>query len=63
MNACLRADGCTEKNRECNLTDSQKIDAYKLTDSRKTDAYKLTDSRKIDAYKLTDSRDACNSEN
>ena len=47
VNACVRADGCTDK-----LTDSRKTDAYKLTDSRKTDAYKLTDSRKTDAYKL-----------
>ena len=31
VNACVRADGYTEK-----------IDAYKLTGSRKTDAYKLT---------------------
>ena len=67
VNACVRADGCTEKTREyklmdsqktdaCKLTDSQKTDAHKMTDSRKTDAYKLTDSRKTDAYKLTDSR-------
>ena len=39
VNACVRADGCTEK-----------TDAYKLTDSRKTDAYKLTDSQKTDEY-------------
>ena len=45
VNACERADGCTEK-----------IDAYKLTDSRKTDAYKLTDSRKTDTYKMTDAQ-------
>ena len=60
VNACVRADGCTEKTDAYKLTDSQKTDAYKLTDSRKTDAYKLTDSQKTDAktdaYKLTDSR-------
>ena len=57
VNACVRADGCTEKTREYKLTDSQKTDAYKLMDSqKKTDAYKLTDSRKTDAYKLTDSQ-------
>ena len=42
VNACVRADGCTEKTREYEVTDSRKTDAYKLTDSRKTDAYKLT---------------------
>ena len=56
VNACVRADGCTEKTDAYKLTDSRKTDAYKLTDSQKTDAYKLTDSRKTDAYKLTDSR-------
>ena len=56
VNACVRADGCTEKTREYEVTDSWKTDAYKLMDSRKTDAYKLTDSRKTAAYKLTDSR-------
>ena len=56
VNACVRADGCTEKTDVYKLTDSQQTDAYKLTDSRKTDAYKLTDSQKTDAYKLTDSR-------
>ena len=67
VNACVRADGCTEKIREyklmdsqktdaCKLMDSQKTDAYKLMDSQKTDAYKLMDSQKTDAYKLTDSQ-------
>ena len=35
VNACVRADGCTEKTREYKLMDSQKTDAYKLTDSQK----------------------------
>ena len=56
VNACVRADGCTEKTDAYKLTDSRKTDAYELTDSQKTDAYKLTDSRKTDAYELTDSR-------
>ena len=56
VNACVRADGCTEKTNAYELMDSQKTDAYKLTDSRKIDAYKLTDSQKTDAYKLMDSR-------
>ena len=56
VNACVRADGYTEKTDAYKLTDSQKTDAYKLTDSQKTDAYKLTDSRKTDAYKLMDSQ-------
>ena len=47
VNACVRADGCTEKTREYNLMDSQKTDAYKLTDSqKKTDANELMDSQK-----------------
>ena len=54
VNACVRADGCTEKTHEYKLTDSQKTDACKLTDSQKTDACKLTDSQKTDACKLTD---------
>ena len=56
VNACVRADGCTEKTDAYELTDSQKTDADKLTDSRKTDATELTDSRKTDATELTDSR-------
>ena len=68
VNACVRADGCTEKTHEYELMDSQKTDAYKLTDSqktdacklmdsqKKTDAYELMDSQKTDAYKLTDSQ-------
>ena len=57
VNACVRADGYTEKTDAYKLMESQKkTDAYKLTDSQKTDAYKLTDSQKTDAYKLMDSR-------
>ena len=68
VNACARADGCTEKtneynlmgdqkNREYKLMDSQKTDAYKLMDSKKkTDAYELMDSQKTDAYELMDSQ-------
>ena len=43
VNACVRADGCTEKTDVYKLTDSQKTDAYKLTDSQKTDAVRKTD--------------------
>ena len=56
VNACVRADGCTEKIDAYRLTDSRKTDAYKLMDSQKTDAYKLMDSRKTDAYELMDSQ-------
>ena len=57
VNACVRADGCTEKTREYNLMGDQKIDEYELTDSqKKTDAYKLTDSQNKNVYKLTDSQ-------
>ena len=56
VNACVRADGCTEKNREYKLTDPQETDAYKLKDSQETDAYKLKDSQETDAYKLKDSQ-------
>ena len=38
INACVRADGYTEKTDAFELMDSQKTDAYKLTDSQKTDA-------------------------
>ena len=30
VNACVRADGCTEKTREYNLMGDQKTDAFKL---------------------------------
>ena len=53
VNACVRADGCTEKTREYKLMDSQKTDAYKLMDSQKTDAYKLMDSQKTCEYEET----------
>ena len=36
VNACVRADGCTEKTREYNLTGDLKIDAYELMGSQKT---------------------------
>ena len=55
VNACVRADGYTEKTNAYELMDSRKTVAYKQTDSRKTVAYKQTDSPKTDAYKLTDS--------
>ena len=54
VNACVRADGCTEKTREYNLMGDQKIDECELTDfQKKTDAYKLMDSQKIDEYEMT----------
>ena len=55
VNACVRAEECTEKTREYNLMDSQKkTDAYKLMDSqKKTDAYKLMDSQKTREYEVT----------
>ena len=53
VNACVRADGCTEKTREYNLKGRQKTDAYRRMDSQKTDAYELMDSqKKTDAYEL-----------
>ena len=57
VNACVRADGCTEKTREYNLMGDQKNREYKLMDSqKKTDAYELMDSQKIDEYELMDSQ-------
>ena len=68
VNACVRADGCTEKTREYSLMGDQKtreyevkgahekIDAHKLMASRKTDAYELMESQKTDAYELMDSQ-------
>ena len=53
VNACVRADGCTEKTREYKLMDSQKTDAYNLTVSQKIDAYETTGAqKKTHAYKL-----------
>ena len=55
VNACVRADGCTEKTREHNLMGDQKNREYKLMDSqKKADAYELMDSQKTDEYKLAD---------
>ena len=56
VNACVRADGCTEKTRQYKLMDSQKTDVYELMDSQKTDVYELLDSQKIDVYELMDSQ-------
>ena len=53
VNACVRADGCTEKTHEYELMDSRKTDAYKLTDSQKTDTYEMTGAQKIDTYEMT----------
>ena len=48
VNACVRADRCTEKTREYNLLGDQKNREYKLMDSqKKTDAYELMDSQKL----------------
>ena len=61
VNACVRADGCTEKTREYKLMDSQrKTDAYELVDSqKKTDAYELMDSqKKTDADGFSEENDA-----
>ena len=42
VNACVRADGCTEKTCEYELTGAQKTDdAYKPMDSQKTREYNL----------------------
>ena len=58
VNACVRADGCTEKTREYNLMRYQKNREYKLMDAQKTHGeYELMDSqKKTDAYKLMDSQ-------
>ena len=53
MNACVRADGCTDKTREYNLMGSQKTrDEYELMGAQKIDAYKMTDSQKCREYNL-----------
>ena len=57
VNACVRADGCTEKTREYKLMDSQKKLMRTSSWIQKTDAYKLTDSqKKTDAHELMDSQ-------
>ena len=51
MNACVRADGCTDKTREYNLMGAQKIgDEYELTGSQKTREYELKGAQKTDVY-------------
>ena len=54
VNACVRADGCTEKPREYNLIGDQKTREYKVKGAqKKIDAHKLMDSQKIDEYEMT----------
>ena len=43
VNACVRADGCTEKTREYNLTGDQKSHEYMSTGAQKTHEYSLID--------------------
>ena len=65
VNACVRADGCTQRTREYNLKGDQKtrgeyglMDAqktrgeYELMDSQKNREYEMTGAQKIDAYWL-----------
>ena len=54
MNACVRADGCTEKTREYNLTGDQKSHEYMPKGAQKTrDEYELMGVQKTrDEYEL-----------
>ena len=46
VNACVRADGCTEKTREYNLIDSQKeTDAYEVRGSQKTETCAINNAK------------------
>ena len=55
VNACVRADGCTEKTREYNLMGDQENRAYELMDSQKTREYNLKGAQKTAEYELVDS--------
>ena len=60
VNACVRADGCTEKTCEYNLMGDQKTREYEVKGAqKKIDEYKLMDFQKSDEYKLTDSLKTC----
>ena len=58
VNACFRADGCTEKTDAYKLTNSRNTDEYEMTGAQKIDEYKMADAqkKKTDAYKLMDSQ-------
>ena len=59
VNACVRADGCSEKTREHNLTVDQKNHDYKPTGSQKTREYNLMGDQKNHDYKPTGSQKTC----
>ena len=70
VNACVRADGCTEKTREYNPMGAQKTGEYELMDSQKTReynpmgaqktvGYKLKGEQKIDKYEITGALNSC----
>ena len=46
VNACVRADGCTHKTREYNLTGAQKTREYNLMGDQKNHEYKPTGAQK-----------------
>ena len=56
VNACVRADGCTQKTREYEPMGALKIDAYKMTGAQKTREYEPMGALKIDAYEPMDSQ-------
>ena len=57
VNACVRADGCTEKTREYNLLGDQKNREYNLMRDQKNREYKLMDAQKTHGeYELMDSQ-------
>ena len=67
VNACVRADGCTQKTREYNLMGDQKSHVCKPTRAQKTREYRLmgdqkshvckpTGAQKTDEYELKDAQ-------
>ena len=56
VNACVRADGCTQKTREYNLMGDQKSHVYKPTGAQKTHEYSLMGDQENDAHKQTDAQ-------
>ena len=53
LNACVRADGCTEKTDAYEMTSAQKIDAYEMTSAQKSREYEMTTAQKSREYGMT----------
>ena len=56
VNACVRADECTQKTREYEMTDAQKSHEYEMTGAQKIDEYVMTCAQKTREYEMTDAQ-------